>query len=136
MSAAAPLARTAAIPAPALPDPAAETARLASVTVLLPPGRPEEVAPVRLTRRGVVVLTLAVLAVGAGLVLLAKLSAPEPGVAPPAPHVVTVQPGDTLWSIANRVAPGRDPRAEVAALERRNHLSSVDLLPGQRLRVP
>jgi len=94
------------------------------------------VPPVRLTRRGVAVLTVAVLALGAGLIWLAKLSAPRSGPAPQAPHAVTVQSGDTLWSIATRIAPDRDPRAEVAALERRNHLTSVDLVPGQVLRAP
>jgi LysM repeat protein len=49
---------------------------------------------------------------------------------------VTVQPGDTLWSIATRVAPQRDPRAEVAALQKRNHLADVALVPGQVLQIP
>jgi Tfp pilus assembly protein FimV len=108
---------------------------LASVSVLYPPSDP---APVnwRLTRRGVVVLTAAVLALCAGLVWLAKLSAPPTLASPPAPHVVTVGPGDTLWSIATRVAPDTDPRAEVAALQQRNGLTGVALMPGQVLRVP
>ena len=136
MSAAPQLAPAVTIPARALPDPAADPARLASVTVLHPPREPGQAPPLRLTRRGVAVLTMAVLALGAGLIGLAKLSAPRPGAAPPAPHAVTVQSGDTLWSIATRIAPGRDPRAEVGALERRNHLTSVVLVPGQVLRVP
>lgn len=109
--------------------------RLASVTVLHPPREVSAPSTVHLTRRGVVVLALAVASLGATLVWLASLAAPQP--APPAaPHAVTVQPGDTLWSIATRVAPDRDPRAEVAALQHRNHLSNVDLVPGQVLRVP
>jgi LysM repeat protein len=48
---------------------------------------------------------------------------------------VTVQPGDTLWKIATRVAPQRDPRAEVAALQQVNHLDSAGLVPGQVLRT-
>jgi LysM repeat protein len=50
--------------------------------------------------------------------------------------VVTVAPGDTLWSIAERVAPNTDPRAEVAALQKRNGLTGVDLVPGEVLRIP
>jgi Tfp pilus assembly protein FimV len=91
---------------------------------------------VRLTRRGVVVLSLVVLSVGAGLVWLAALSAPRAAAPPAAPRAVTVQSGDTLWSIATRIAPQRDPRAEVAALEKRNGLAGVELVPGQVLRVP
>jgi Tfp pilus assembly protein FimV len=110
-------------------------APLASVSVLYPPLDPAP-AGWRLTRRGVVVVTAAVLAVGAGLIWLAGLSAPQPAAAPSARHVVTVAPGDTLWSIATRVAPDTDPRAEVAALQERNRLTGVDLVPGQLLRVP
>jgi nucleoid-associated protein YgaU len=110
--------------------------RLASVTVLHAPAVPSAPSIIRLTHRGVVVLALAVLALGVGLVWLAKLSAPQASAAPPAPHTVVVQPGDTLWAIAGRVAPQADPRAEVAALQRRNHLLAVDLVPGQVLRVP
>ena len=130
MSAALKLAPTVFVPAPArVPD------RLASVSVLHAPG---EAVPVtwRLTRRGVIVVTVAVLALGGALIWLARVSAPRPVATPPAPPVVTVAPGDTLWSIALRVAPGTDPRAEVAALEQRNGLTSVDLVPGQLLHVP
>ncbi|HEX3335718.1 MAG TPA: LysM peptidoglycan-binding domain-containing protein [Jatrophihabitans sp.] len=125
------------IPAPARPGaPAGAPRRLATVTVLLPPGAPACAPPLRLTRRGVVVLALAVSVLGGALVWLASLSAPAPGPAPAGPRAVTVEAGDTLWSIAARFAPQRDPRAEVAALQHRNHLTSVDLTPGQVLRVP
>jgi Tfp pilus assembly protein FimV len=110
--------------------------RLATVIELHPPRELPSVAPIRLTRRGVVVLAIAVAVLGLGLVWLARLSAPQSAASPPAPYAVTVQPGDTLWSIASRVAPQSDPRAEVAALQRRNHLTGVDLTPGQILRVP
>jgi len=50
----------------------------------------------------------------------------------PAGAVYVVQPGDTLWSIAARVAPGRDVRAEVDRLAALNGSSSVQA--GQRLR--
>jgi LysM repeat protein len=48
---------------------------------------------------------------------------------------VTVRPGDTLWGIASRVAPQRDPRAEIALLQRLNGLHDVALVPGQVLRL-
>jgi nucleoid-associated protein YgaU len=133
MSAALNFAPTVAIPERARPSEASPG--LATVSVLHAPADP---APVtwRLTQRGVVVVAALVLALGVGLVWLARLSAPQPAAAPPAPHVVTVAPGDTLWSIATRVAPDADPRAEVAALERRNGLTGVELVPGQILHVP
>ena len=133
MSVATEFAPTVFIPERARPIEAPD--RLASVSVLYPPDEPMPITW-RLTRRGVVVLTAVVLALGGALIWLARLSAPQPAAAPPAPRVVTVAPGDTLWSIAGRVAPDTDPRAEVAALQQRNRLTGVDLVPGQLLRVP
>ncbi len=45
-----------------------------------------------------------------------------------------VQPGDTMWSIAERLDPGGDPRPLVAALEAQ--VGSDTLQPGERLRLP
>ena len=45
-----------------------------------------------------------------------------------------VQPGDTLWDIARDLAPGRDPRPVVAALEA--EAGGPLLQPGQRLDLP
>lgn len=96
-----------------------------------------ERTPVRLTRRGYVVLGMLVVGLAAGLLWFAHASATA--AAPPSrgrvPAVVTVHPGDTLWSIASRVAPRRDPRMVVAELEQRNGLSSPVVYPGQRLRT-
>ncbi len=92
--------------------------------------------PVRLTRRGYVALGLLVASLTVGLGWLAHSSALAASSTPTRPPaVVTVEPGDTLWSIASRVAPRRDPREVVAGLERVNHLSTVVLQPGQRLRT-
>jgi LysM repeat protein len=46
-----------------------------------------------------------------------------------------VGPTDTLWSIAARHYAG-DPREGVWKLQRRNHLTSTTLVPGQRLVLP
>ena len=112
--------------------------RLATVTVLHRPAQ-RSVAPVlRLTRRGVVVLAAAVAVLAVALVGIAWLSSPAPakqGSPTATADVVAVRAGDTLWSIATRVAPQRDPRAEVALLQRLNGLTSPALLPGQVLRT-
>jgi LysM repeat protein len=52
-----------------------------------------------------------------------------------AAQVYVVKPGDTLWSIAVKNY-GGDPRDAVYGLERRNHLASATLRPGQRLILP
>ena len=48
--------------------------------------------------------------------------------------VYVVQPGDTFWEIARRLAPGQDPRPLVAELVAA-HGSPV-LMAGERLRLP
>ncbi|HUI49014.1 MAG TPA: LysM peptidoglycan-binding domain-containing protein [Acidimicrobiia bacterium] len=52
------------------------------------------------------------------------------------PHVqlVVVEPGDSLWSIAQRVAPGRDVRPIVDAMARA--LGTTTVTAGQTIRVP
>lgn len=49
---------------------------------------------------------------------------------------VTVRPGDSLWSVAGRVAPRSDPRDVVQAVVDLNQLTSTAVTPGQRLAVP
>jgi nucleoid-associated protein YgaU len=110
--------------------------RTATIIALQRPSAESVAAPLRLTRRGVLVLALAVALLSAGLVLSAWLSAPSASAGrPPQPATVVVHDGDTLWSIATRIAPDRDPRAEVADLQRRNHLVGVELTAGQVLRA-
>jgi LysM repeat protein len=49
---------------------------------------------------------------------------------------VTVAPGDTVWSLANRVGEGKNVRSLVAAIIEVNSLKSVDVEAGQKLRIP
>ena len=94
-------------------------------------GRP----PVRLTRRGRIALfSLCLLVVG----LLAALAAPATQAArpPTAPRTTVVQPGDTLWSVATRHAPGRDPFLVIEEIRRRNGISDLTIHPGQELVLP
>ena len=74
---------------------------------------------------------------GLGFVLTAARAGAALGGTPASParlpHVqsVVVQPGDTLWSIARRVAPQRDPRDVVDALAKARGSSA--LVPGETL---
>jgi hypothetical protein len=93
--------------------------------------------PLRLTRRGRAVLLgfFILMSCLASAVLLTTASRAEDTPAGPAPTVV-VQPHDTLWSIATRTAPGRDPYAAIAELKRINDLDGFVVHPGQTLELP
>ncbi len=58
------------------------------------------------------------------------------GGAPGAYETVTVQPGDTVWSIAAEHYPQSDTRVKVDEIERDNSLFGPELHPGQRLKLP
>jgi Tfp pilus assembly protein FimV len=115
----------------------ARTQRPSATILTLRQPAPASIAPpARLTRRGVVMLSLAVAALAGALVWLAALSAPAAApVRADVPASISVRSGDTLWSIASRVAPNRDPRLEVASLQRLNHLAGVALVPGQVIKT-
>lgn len=51
-------------------------------------------------------------------------------------QTITVSHGDSLWSIAEEVAPQADPRDVVDALVRLNALGGVTLQAGQSLAIP
>jgi Tfp pilus assembly protein FimV len=91
----------------------------------------------RLTRRGrVLVRALAIILVVAVFLLVAPGLARGVGPDRPAPRVTyVVEPGDTLWSIARRVAPGQDPRPVVDGLIEANDLHG-GLQAGQELSIP
>ena len=110
--------------------------------------RRPQVLPVPVARRGVhltgrgrvlLVLVLAALLLGAFAVGRSASSQASTTTSAPAaaPTVVTVMPGDTLWSLAQRLAPGQDTRVVVDTLRRLNHLTSAhDLKAGQQLLLP
>jgi hypothetical protein len=91
--------------------------------------------PVRLTRRGRAVVLGLVLLLGALVGFLA--ASPGQAADPPKPAVTAVvQPGDTLWSFAERNLPRWHTIAAVAELQRLNHLEGSVIHPGQRLVLP
>lgn len=109
-----------------------------SVTVR-PRPRPSTRGGVRLTQRGrVSAFTAAVVALLAIVMAAGQVAdAADAGTAGQvAPSVVVVQAGDTLWGIAQEVAPGHDPRAVVAQVRELNDLGTRSIVPGQALVLP
>jgi hypothetical protein len=49
---------------------------------------------------------------------------------------MTVEPGQTLWDLAEEISPAADPRDVVADIKRLNALAVETLQPGQRLQIP
>ena len=96
-----------------------------------------EIGPMRLTGRGrALARMLAIVLVVAVFLLVAPGLARGDGPDGPAPRVTyVVQPGDTLWSIARRVAPGQDPRPVVDGLIEANDVRA-GLQAGQELSIP
>ncbi|UQX86735.1 LysM peptidoglycan-binding domain-containing protein [Jatrophihabitans telluris] len=97
----------------------------------VPPAR----TPLRLTGRGVAVVAALIGLLAGAMLLVAAMSSSAAPTAPVVPASVTVHSGDTLWSIANEIAPAQDPRGVVDNLMARNHLTSTSLTPGQTLKV-
>ena len=128
------------------PDGGSSVAQHGPVGQRSQPGRGprNQEAPLRLTRRGRFVF------IGVPLILLAALifsfsgflnapakaaeSAAELSLTPTV--TVTVQPGESLWAIAEAVAPERDPRDVVADIVQLNNLDAARVRPGQTLFVP
>ncbi|HXR45210.1 MAG TPA: LysM peptidoglycan-binding domain-containing protein [Pseudolysinimonas sp.] len=49
---------------------------------------------------------------------------------------VSVQPGESLWQLAETVAPNADPRDVVSDIVKLNDLGSGEIQPGQRIAIP
>jgi hypothetical protein len=66
-----------------------------------------------------------------------SLTAPLAQAQPSHPaRTIVVGTGDSLWSIAERIAPTADPRDVVADLERVNDLPGASVQAGRRLLLP
>lgn len=97
----------------------------------------------RLTVRGRRVLAglaAAPLAVALSAIILTTgggaIASSEQGVPAGTFETVTVMPGESLWSIAERVAPTADPRDVVYEISQLNALGSATLDVGQSLAIP
>jgi nucleoid-associated protein YgaU len=100
--------------------------------------------PARLTRRGrlvlgaaVVVVLVALLAAGSAWAAGSARAGDDPaGSAAPVAVTWVVQPGETLWQVAEAVAPDADPRETVARIVELNDLPDASVRVGQSLLVP
>jgi len=95
---------------------------------------------VRLNRRGRLARTLVVLSLA---IVAASVAGGQAGAQTSKVQVastqfitVTVAPGDTVWSLANRVGTGSDAGALVASIIEINSLGNGDLTAGQKIRIP
>lgn len=92
-------------------------------------------APVRLTRRGRLVLAGLLVVFPAAIVgvLASRVEAAAPS---SPPRAVVVHAGDTLWSIAARVHPRGSLTDTMLTIERLNHMPDGTVYVGQQLFVP
>jgi len=96
----------------------------------------------RLTRRGrIVFTTLAAVPLVLGSIAVAVnggVAAAEgtASVGAAAFEYVTVDSGQSLWELAQSIAPKQDPRDVIADIVNLNQLASEAVQPGQRLALP
>lgn len=100
-------------------------ARRPDLSLVPPPRRPRHLVPTR--------LVVALLAIAGFLLVMTSVGADQPTVT----EAYLVQPGDTLWSIADRTAGDTDDvRVVVYEIRDMNDLASSALQPGQVLQLP
>jgi len=103
------------------------------------PVRRSSQAHLRLTLRGRLVIFMAVLVVAlVGLTVgrLATSASASNSESGGTSTEVVVQPGETLWQIAEAAVPSADPRETVAVIMELNDLSTASVQAGQSLLVP
>ena len=97
--------------------------------------------PLRLTRRGRVVVAVAAVLLLAALSLVIAASAqatnhPVPRAAQQNLTQATVRPGQSLWSVAESADPDADTRVVIQQIVELNGLTGAVVFAGQRLWVP
>lgn len=133
---------------PAPPQPAAAPGPAATRPAAPAAAQGPAHTPVRLTRRGRLVVTgMAVLLVAAGSVALAGAAQAighsgaqaRPGTAGTAGAAITkveVRPGQSLWTLAEAYDPNADTRQVIQEILQLNSLSTDQVQPGQVLWMP
>ena len=109
-------------------------------TTAAPAALPVVRTRLHLTRRGRAVLTtLAALPIVVGAFAFALnggIAAAGGEQAGQSFDYVTVESGQSLWQLAETVAPTADPRDVIADIVSLNQLEGTDIEPGQRLAIP
>ncbi|ROQ38169.1 LysM domain-containing protein [Frondihabitans sp. PhB188] len=116
------------------------SATITAFPTAAPATRTASVSHLRITARGRVVLTIAVLlaavAIIAGFVLTGGGAVATGQAGDVHFDHVTVAAGETLWQVAEDVAPTADPRDVISDIVSLNNLSSTQVMPGQSLAIP
>lgn len=108
----------------------------------MPAGRVESAGGTHLTRRGRLLVVLSLVAILLAAFSLGRVAsqaastAGAGGGASVSYEQQTVQPGDSLWTVARRIAPDNDPREVIAQIRRINDLPSAEIQIGQQLLLP
>lgn len=114
------------------------------VTATWSPASPRAARDLRLTRRGRLARSVALVLLMAALALslvdtLAggrALADDTPAPRPVSTRAVVVEQGDSLWLIAQRTTPESDPREVVTRIRELNGMQSNLIQPGQVLLIP
>lgn len=121
----------------ALTAPGAGSPALAPARDLAPVSSAAHEAPMRLTARGRRVLVVLAFVVAAAVGAISGTLLGGDVALPTSVETVTVQPGESLWSIASTVtAPGADVRVVVDQIMALNGLDDSVVATGERLAVP
>jgi len=94
----------------------------------------------RLTRRGRAVITTLVVGLIIGLAfaltLIGGAATATTDLSTGSFEYVTVHSGQSLWQLAESVAPGSDPRDVISDIVNLNQLQTSVLQPGDRIAIP
>jgi hypothetical protein len=92
----------------------------------------------RLTRRGrsVLLALVATPLVVAAMLIGINAGGASAGSSSTPLTKITVVGGESLWNVAEQIAPNDDPRDVIADIMSVNQLKSVDIQPGERLAIP
>ena len=120
------------------------TTTMSRTTIRTAPARPVRVAAARagkrthLTRRGRLVLVTCLALLLFAAFSVGRIGAEGATTMAPSPQLeqTVVQPGETLWGVATRIALGQDPRPVVDQIRRLNDLESSGIQAGQQLLLP
>jgi hypothetical protein len=125
---------------PALHDtPALRPSHLQSHPQARPSSRPQAQPRLRLTRRGRIVAAILAALIVSAFCLIAANAAQATNHGAPAGHSVTqvtVQPGQSLWSVAENADPSQDTRSVIQQITELNGLNGQVVFSGERLWVP